>query len=574
MSLLKTLAKALTGIVLLLTVIAVAIYMHFNPQADDEQAYINARILTMDANGHIAEAMYIKKDRIVAVGSNSDIKKRIDDRITARDMKGAVMMPGIIDAHGHFPGSGLAAVAADLNSPPIGGVKTIADALELLRQQVEQSPKGSWVYAFGFDDTQVAEQRFLTRLELDSVSTEHNIYVSHVSGHMGIANSMAFESVGYDNTTQAPVGGVIALSEDGQLAGLVEENAQYPLVMNALDFGAKQFYAMSRYASDEYLRQGVTSAQVGLANKKFIQAVSTFGQLGIYPQRVVMWPDLEAARAIRAGELSVNNIESERVKLGALKLITDGSIQGYTGFLGHPYHVQAEGKDDDYRGYPTMEREELLATVEDFHKAGWQIALHGNGDAAIDLIIEAYRLAQEKHPREDARPIIIHAQMTRDDQLDQFAELGMTPSFFNSHVYYWGDRHKALFMGAERAARISPMAGAKARGVPFTLHLDTPIVPMTPFLAAWSAVSRETAGGDVLGPEQAISPMDALRAMTIDAAWQIFAEDDRGSIEAGKLADFIVLDRDPLISADALRNVQVKETFIGGVPRFQSAESP
>lgn len=570
MSLLKTLAKILTGVVLLLTIVVVAVYIHFNPRPVDEQAYINARILTMDENDSIAEAMYIKEDRIVAVGSNSDIEKLLDDKSKARDMQGKVIMPGVIDAHGHFPGSGLAAVAADLNSPPIGNVKTIADALALLRTQAENSPKGSWVYAYGFDDTQVAEQRFLTRLELDSVSTEHNIFVSHVSGHMGIANSMAFESVGYDNTTKPPVGGFIAHSEDGQLAGLVEENAQYPLVMKALDFGITQFYDMSRYASEEYLRQGVTSTQVGLANKKFIQGVSTFGQLGIYPQRVVMWPDLEAAQAIRKGELSVNNIESERVKLGALKLITDGSIQGYTGFLGHPYHVQAEGKDLNYRGYPTMKRDELFATVADFHKDGWQIALHGNGDAAIDLIIEAYRQAQKKHPRDDARPIIIHAQMTRDDQLDQFAELGMTPSFFNSHVYYWGDRHKSLFMGPKRAARISPMAGAKARGIPFTLHLDTPIVPMTPFLAAWSAVSRETAGGDVLGPEQAISPTDALRAITIDAAWQIFEEKDRGSIEAGKLADFIVLDRDPLSDVESLRNVQVTETFIGGVPRFQA----
>ncbi|MCV6620511.1 MAG: amidohydrolase [Cellvibrionaceae bacterium] len=568
MSLLKTLIKALTGLALLLTIVVVAVYMHFNPQPEDEQAFINARILTMNSNDEVAEAMYVKRDKIVAVGSNEEIKKLLKNPSLARDMAGKTIMPGIIDAHGHFPGSGLAAVAADLNSPPINEVKTVADALARLRAQVEKSPKGSWVYAYGYDDTQIAEQRFLTRLELDSISTEHNIYVNHISGHMGMANSMAFASVGYDKNTKDPEGGVIVRSEDGELAGLVEENAQYPLVMKALDLGLKQFYAMSRFASENYLQEGVTSAQVGLASKKFITPISAFGKLGIYPQRVVMWPDLEAARAIQAGELSVNNIESDRVKVGALKLITDGSIQGYTGFLGHPYHVPAEGKDDDYRGYPTMNKEELFASVAEFHKAGWQIALHGNGDAAIDLIIEAFREAQKAHPREDARPIIIHAQMTRDDQLDQFAELGMSPSFFNSHVYYWGDRHKALFMGPERAARMSPMAGAKARNVPFTLHLDTPIVPMTPFLAAWSAVTRETSSGDVLGPEQAISAMEALRAITIDAAWQIFAEQELGSLEAGKLADFIVLDRDPLASPEELRNTQVIETVIGGVQRY------
>lgn len=572
MSYFKTIAKAMTGLILLLTVVVTAIYIHFNPQPDDEQAYINARILTMNKGNSIAQAMYIKNDKIVAVGSNEDILKHLSNKDLAIDMAGKTIMPGIIDAHGHFPGSGLAAVAADLNSPPIANTKTIAQALEKLREHTEKAPKGSWVYAYGFDDTQIAEKRFLTRLELDSVSTEHNIYVNHISGHMGIANSRAFEAVGYDKNTKAPEGGHIAHTADGELAGLVEENAQYPLVHAALDLGIKQFYAMSRYASEEYLRQGVTSTQVGLANRKFISAISSFGKLGIFPQRVLLWPDLDAAKAIRSGELSINNIESKRVKLGALKLIADGSIQGYTGFLGHPYHVQAEGKKDDYRGYPTMVENQLFETVADFHQAGWQIAMHGNGDAAIDMIIEAYRKAQEKHPREDARPIIIHAQMTRDDQLDQFAALGMSPSFFNSHVYYWGDRHKALFMGPERAARMSPMADAKSRDIPFTLHLDTPIVPMTPFLAAWSAVTRETANGEVLGIEQAISPTDALRAITIDAAWQVFAEQERGSLEAGKLADFIVLDRDPLANAESLRNAKVLTTVIGGVKRY-SAEA-
>lgn len=563
--------KTITALILLATAAGLIIYIQFNPTPPSAQAYINGHILTMDSRNSVVEAVYIEDDKIIATGTSAEIQKMAKGEV--HDLQGKTMMPGIIDAHGHFPGSGLAAVAVDLNSPPINQVKNINDALELLRAKAANTAKGEWIYAYGFDDTQVAEQRFLSRSELDGVSTDHPIFVSHVSGHMGIANSLAFSKAGIDKYTEAPEGGLIRHNAEGELAGVVEENAQRPILMQALDLGLSEFWAMSRYASAEYLQQGVTTAQNGLADVKMLKGISALGRIGIYPQRLVLWPDLTAAKQIQSGELSKNNLESERVQIGALKLIADGSIQGYTGFLGHPYHDIPEGKKSDYRGYPTMSEQELNQAVAEFHKNGWQIAMHGNGDASIDMIINAFRKAQEQHPRDDARPIIIHAQMTRDDQLDKFAELKMSPSFFNAHVYYWGDRHKKLFMGPERAARMSPMNGALRRKVPFTLHLDTPIVPMTPFLAAWSAVSRESSSGEVLGAEQAISPEQALRAITIDAAWQIFAENNRGSIEKGKFADLIVLDRNPLSSPDAMKNVKVLNTIIGGVNRY-SKEAP
>lgn len=568
MRVLALLVKSLTALALLATVAVIVLYIRWNPQPDAEQAYINGRILTMNQNNQISEAMLVRDNRIVAVGSTNDIKAQMSKPDTIVDLNGKTLMPGFIDAHGHFPGSGLAALAADLNSPPIGKITTAAAALAKIKMHADATPKGEWIYAYGFDDTQITEQRFLSREELDSVSTEHPIYVSHVSGHMGVANSFAFNLVGYDRNTPDPSGGHIAHDKEGNLAGLVEENAQTPLVTKALDLSTLQFYKMSSHANEEYLRKGVTSAQSGLASPALIQGLSSLGKLGFYPLRITLWPDLESAEMIVEGKLSKTNIESDRIKVGALKLVTDGSIQGFTGFLGHSYHTIPEGKAEDYAGYPTMSQTELTSTVEKFHSLGWQIAMHGNGDAAIDQIIKAYASAQAKHPREDARPIIIHAQMTRDDQLDQFAALNMSPSFFNSHVYYWGDRHKAIFMGPERAARMSPMNSALERNIPFTLHLDTPIVPMTPLLAAWSAVTRETSGGEVLGVDQAISPIQALRAQTIDAAWQIFAEKDRGSLEAGKLADFIILDRDPLSSTEALRDAQVLRTVVGGVVRY------
>ncbi|MBW2282325.1 MAG: amidohydrolase family protein, partial [Deltaproteobacteria bacterium] len=209
-------------------------------------------------------------------------------------------------------------------------------------------------------------------------------------------------------------------------------------------------------------------------------------------------------------------------------------------------------------------RDELIETVERFHGAGLQVAVHGNGDAAIDDILDAFEAAQRKHPREDARHVVIHAQMARDDQLDRMRSLGLIPSFFTLHTFYWGDRHRTIFMGPERAARMSPAGGAVDRSLRFTLHADSPVVPMEPLRLVWAAVNRRTRSGFELGPEQRISPMQALRAVTIDAAWQHFEEDVKGSLEPGKWADLVILSGSPLDDPERIDDLQVIETIVGG----------
>ena len=253
--------------------------------------------------------------------------------------------------------------------------------------------------------------------------------------------------------------------------------------------------------------------------------------------------------------------------MGAVKITADGSIQGFTGYLSAPYHTPFHG-NENYRGYPTISREELARIVTRFHRAGFQLAIHGNGDASIDDIIYAFSEAQKAHFREDPRLIVVHAQMARDDQLARMKALGMTPSFFSAHTYYWGDRHRDIFMGPERAANMSPAQSAVQEGLRFSTHLDTPVVPMDPLLAAWSTVNRETSAGKVIGAHQRISVEQALRAITIDAAWQIFRDDELGSITPGKLADLVVLDKDPLTHGETLRQLKVERTLIGGVSVF------
>lgn len=212
-----------------------------------------------------------------------------------------------------------------------------------------------------------------------------------------------------------------------------------------------------------------------------------------------------------------------------------------------------------------MPQEELNARILALHKAGLQVAVHANGDAAIESVITAVAAAQQQAPRKDARHIVIHSQMATKEQLLKMQRWGLTPSFFSAHTYYWGDRHRDIFLGPERAAHISPTRSAQELGIPFTVHLDTPVVPMSPLFGLWTTVNRISSSGAVIGEDERIDVMPALRAVTIDAAWQVFLEEDRGSIEVGKKADLVVLDKKPLLHAATIKDIQVLTTFIGGV---------
>jgi predicted amidohydrolase YtcJ len=265
------------------------------------------------------------------------------------------------------------------------------------------------------------------------------------------------------------------------------------------------------------------------------------------------------------------SFDDEWVRVGAVKLIADGSIQGYTGYLSEPYFVPP-GDDPDYRGYPRIPRDELIERVKRYHAAGLQIAVHGNGDASIDDILDAFEIAQREHPRVDSRHIVIHAQMARDDQLDRMKDLGVIPSFFSLHTYYWGDRHRDLFMGPERAARMSPAGSAVRKGLRFTIHADNPVVPMEPLRIVWSAVNRLSSSGARIGDAERIGVMEALRAVTIDAAYQHFEEEIKGSIEPGKLADLVILSESPFDQPERIDEIRVLETIVGGETVFRAEQ--
>ena len=552
--------------------VGVSVWVGIQPeQPPAHRLFINGRVLSMDAENRVFEALSVREARVEKLGSSAEILALKDADTIVTDLKGQTLLPGFIDAHGHFPGSGLSIIAADVNSPPIGTVHNIADIQARLREKLASKKPGKWLLGFGYDDTLLAEKRHPTREELDAVSTQHPVYINHVSGHMGVGNSMALAAMGISASSEDPVGGVIVRKAGSrEPAGLLEETAHMPVMEHAMDFSLWEGIKIAQAASAEYAALGVTTAQSGGVDGTMANGLIALARFNMLAPRLVLFPFYNMLGPdLLSGAFDPAQVETERLLIGPVKIVGDGSIQGYTGYLSQPYHVPFKG-DAEYRGYPQIPREELVKAVQQFHSAGFQLAIHGNGDASIDDILYAFEQALQETPSADPRLIIIHAQMAREDQLQKMQELGATPSFFSAHTYYWGDRHRDIFMGPQRAARMSPARSAENIGLRYSVHLDTPVVPMNPLQLLWSTVNRQSTGGDVIGPEQRVSPMNALRAMTIDAAWQIFQEDNRGSLEPGKYADIVILSGDPLTDVEQVRDLQVVETLVGGVSVFVS----
>jgi predicted amidohydrolase YtcJ len=443
----------------------------------------------------------------------------------------------------------------------------MAELIAALKRKADATPPGRWVTGRGYDDTLLAERRHPTRADLDQVSTSHPIWITHVSGHLGVANSLALERAKIDRTTKQPAGGRIQIDPKTNEPNGVFEESLGLVTRNIPGNSAEDQLRATRAAVEQYVRQGVTTAVLAGGSERSIENLIGAVRLGIIKFRIVTMTSGGAAKKARE---AIKTLDSPLLKAGAIKFLQDGSIQGFTGYLSQPYFRLGD-RDAEYRGYSLRTRGALVNVVGKLHREGYQIAIHGNGDQAIDDILAAFEQAQRDMPRPDARHRIEHCQTVRDDQLDRVKSLGVTPSFFVGHVYYWGDRHHEIFLGPERAARISPLASARSQGIHFTLHDDTPVTPVNPLQLVWVAAHRQTTGGRILGPEQRINPEQALRAITADAAWQNHEENSKGTLEVGKLADFVVLNQNLLKTEPAeLRTLRVMQTVVGGQTIYQA----
>ncbi len=534
--------------------------------------YRGGTILTMDGDQpRYAEALAIRDGRILAVGTDDEIAALTSESTRVVDLDGRTLLPGFVDAHGHVFNAGFQNASANLLPPPDGEGTDVDGLVEILRawHADGSSPlAGSgMIIGFGYDDSQLAERRHPTADELDRVSTDVPVLVIHQSGHLGAMNHKALEMAGYGAQTPDPPGGVIRRTADGKTPdGVLEEKAFFRPVFaffSTLKDETNERLAEAGVAA--YVEYGYTTAQEGRASRANAEVWRRLGAQGKVDIDVAVYPDIQT-EADYVTSVGTRADYRGRVRIAGVKLSLDGSPQGKTAWLTRPYRNPPDGQPADYAGYPAIadpvERQRYFDLA--FQK-DWQMLVHANGDAAADAMIDAIDAAGKRFGRGDRRPVMIHSQTVREDQLDRMVELGIVPSFFSMHTYYWGDWHRDETLGPERAARISPTASALRRGMKFTEHHDAPVALPSSVMVLHSTVNRTTRSGRVLGPEQRIAPYVALKALTDWAAWQHFEQDSKGTLAPGKLADLVILDRNPLEVPPAnLRDIVVLETIKEG----------
>ena len=540
------------------------------PDAADaaDSIYTNGTIITVDAEESIAEAVAVKDGKILTVGSAEVVMATRGENTQVVDLEGKTMTPGFIDAHGHLKNVGFQALSAILLPPPDADVDSLAVLQEKLGQwgEGELSAKLGWIVGFGYDDSQLAEKRHPNRDDLDAVSSEKPVFIIHQSGHLYVANSELLEMAGITAETDDPDGGVIQRRPGSREPnGVLEETALTPVlkVFPKID-GAGQ-RRMVREGIDAYTSFGFTTATEGRAFPSDVDLYTAMAEAGELEIDVVAFPDYWLGRDTVAGSPWLSRSYQGHFRIGGIKGNLDGSPQGKTAWLNEPYFEPPAGRDADYAGYAMLEEEQALAMFDDAYAQGWQVINHANGDAAIDQLIRVARAATQKHGPADRRTVGIHSQTIREDQLDAYQELGIIPSLFGMHTFYWGDYHRDSVLGPERAARISPARSALDRGMIFTQHHDAPVALPSSIAILATQVNRITRSGQVLGPDQRVTPLEALKSITIYAAYQYFEEGSKGSIEAGKLADLVILSDDPLsVSPEALWDLEVLETIKEG----------
>lgn len=528
--------------------------------------YNNGTIITINDTAPTAEAVAVKDGKILAVGTKEDVLKTKGDATKLVDLGGKTMLPGFVDSHGHSYMIGLQASTANLLPPPDGTGKDLASLQALLTDWAENNKevvkKVGWIAGFGYDNSQLAENRHPTKEDLDKVSTDIPVIIIHQSGHLGVGNSKALELAGITAQTENPKGGVFQRKEGSKEPnGVCEEYAFFMLVGKlASNFDNPINDALVLEGTKLQASFGYTTAQEGRAMGAGLAAMERVADSGELPIDLVAYPDVLEVEDPKPSMEYKNGY-----RVGGVKLTIDGSPQGKTAWLTKPYFVPPPGQPKDYVGYAAVDEETTFAAVDKAYANGWQILCHGNGDAASDRFIAAIRKAKAKHPDVDNRPVLIHGQVLREDQVDALKELDIFPSLFPMHTFYWGDYHRDSVLGPERAPNISPTGWVLKRGMMFGSHHDAPVALPDSMRILSATVTRKTRTGKVLGPEHCVPVATALKALTIWPAWQHFEEDSKGSIEVGKLADFVVLSDNPLeIDEDKLADIKILRTIKKG----------
>ena len=541
--------------------------------------YPARRIITMNPATPFAEAVAVRDGKVLAVGTVEELagwgEHTVDDQFADK-----VLMPGFIEAHTHVMSGGVwqfPYVGFFDRKDPQGklwtGCKNIDEVLDRLAEyESTMTDPAQPLIAWGLDPIYFDEER-LVATHLDRVSENRSIYVYHASGHLATVNTALLERSEINEHTTTPG---VARNADGTPNGELQEPAAMSLASSGMTdlmmaIGsdlAKWNYAYEARNAGHTLVTDLGTTRVN--DESSLDSWRTATSDPNYPVRVMVAGSPLFGGPGDPDELAsiVTDLKSQttdKLRFGIIKLVLDGSIQGFTARVTWPYYYNPpEGAEEN--GLWLIPPEQMADMVTTHHKAGLTVHCHCNGDQAAEVFIDAVEAALERHPRWDHRHTVQHCQLTTKAQYKRMAAMGMCANIFSNHIFYWGDQHRDFTVGPERAAGMDACGTALREGISFSIHSDTPITPLGHLHTAWCAVNRVTASGEVLGPEERISVMDAMKAITIDAAYQLKLDHEMGSIEAGKLADFAVLEDDPLeVDPMALKDIEVWGTVLGGV---------
>lgn len=528
--------------------------LHGATRVEPQLALYNANILTVEPAAPAAQAVAIADGRFLAVGSNEEILAGATASTRRIDIGGRTIVPGFIDAHTHPAIAGLAhltSVDCDLRS--------IAAIQSAIRERAARTPAGEWVIGFKYDDTKTSDGRRLTREDLDAVSADHPVFVEHRGGHTAYVNSLAFQRAGVTDSIADPAGGKFDRDPaTGRLTGGLRENATAPFrKLLPSNFTRAQRREGVKLIAAMMTRSGITSVDDADGTPDDLLAYQDARESGDLLFRVYCfigsdYLDRMIAAGLRTG------LGDERLRLGAIKLYCDGSISERTARLTQPYI----GRPNDY-GIFLQSEEELYAKARRAHEAGWQIGTHANGDAAIDRTLRVYEHLQREMPRRDARYRLEHCTVVNPGLIARIRALGAIPTPFSTYVYWHGEKMREY--GPERLNWMFAVRSCLDAGVGVTQASDYPPGPFEPMMALRSEVTRTDSHGQLWGPRQRVTVEEAIRVGTINGAYASFEENIKGSIAAGKLADLVVLGRDPRrVDPMALIDIPIERTMVGG----------
>ncbi len=528
--------------------------------------YLNGEILTMDGDTPVyAEAVATMAGEIVFVGNQDEALSRYPE-VRHRDLEGNTLLPGFVDPHGHFMFALNMVNQVNVANPPVGTVVDIPSTIDALEayQAEAQVPVGGWIVGWGYDQEGLVEGRHMTKNDLDAHFPDHKVMLIHVSGHGAVLNSKALEFAGVDETTETPAGGVILrLPGSNEPAGLLMETAYLPVFEVLPQPSESEMLALMKPAQMTYASEGYTHAQEGFTHQKDIDFLMKAAEENRIFLDIISLPGFtEIPRVVGNADYKFGEYR-KGFKLQGIKWTQDGSPQGKTAHVTVPYLTGGPGGEENWVGETSQPKEDFIEQVKTVSDAGLQVFVHANGDATIDQAIEAVERAGIT-AADDRRTVIIHSQFQRPDHLPKYVELGMSPSYFTNHCFYWGDVH-IRNIGRGKADFISPVKAATDMGLVYSNHTDFNITPLDPFFILWTAMARETRSGEVLGADQRIDAYKGLQGLTTGPAWQVFEEDRKGRIKKGLLADFVILDANPLkTGVDGVRDIKVLETIKEG----------